>query len=72
MELDLQYILYIYIYTVHTADGIFTKKLNETELRYNISASASWHNQYKDSAWVFIGGLPYDLSEGDVICIFSQ
>jgi RNA-binding motif X-linked protein 2 len=25
-----------------------------------------------DSAWVFIGGLPYDLSEGDVICVFSQ
>ena len=28
--------------------------------------------QYSDSAWVFIGGLPYDLSEGDVICVFSQ
>lgn len=48
------------------------KKLSETELKYNISGKASWHHQYKDSAWVFIGGLPYDLSEGDVICIFSQ
>ncbi len=25
-----------------------------------------------DSAWIFIGGLPYDLSEGDIICVFSQ
>jgi len=48
------------------------KKLTETELKLNISGKASWHNQYKDSAWVFIGGLPYDLSEGDVITIFSQ
>lgn len=48
------------------------KKLTETELQYNISGKASWHYQYKDSAWIFIGGLPYDLSEGDVICIFSQ
>ena len=28
--------------------------------------------QYKDSAWIFAGGLPYDLTEGDVICVFSQ
>ena len=27
---------------------------------------------YKDSAWIFIGGLNYDLSEGDIICVFSQ
>lgn len=32
----------------------------------------SWHAQYKDSAYVYVGGLPYDLSEGDVIVIFSQ
>ena len=28
--------------------------------------------QYKDSAWIFAGGLPYDLTEGDIICVFSQ
>ncbi|XP_015175644.1 PREDICTED: RNA-binding motif protein, X-linked 2 [Polistes dominula] len=32
----------------------------------------SWHDQYKDSAWIFVGGLPYDLTEGDVIAVFSQ
>jgi len=34
--------------------------------------AASWHDEYKDSAYVFIGGLHYDLTEGDVIAIFSQ
>lgn len=46
------------------------KKLSEQEL--NSGSKTSWHDQYKDSAWIFVGGLPYDLSEGDIICIFSQ
>ncbi|KAG4300892.1 hypothetical protein PCK1_002969 [Pneumocystis canis] len=37
-----------------------------------VSESESWHAQYKDSAYIYIGGLPYDLTEGDIICIFSQ
>ncbi|KAG5886806.1 hypothetical protein JTB14_031449 [Gonioctena quinquepunctata] len=45
-------------------------KLSEQELR--TKNKTSWHDQYKDSAWIFVGGLPYDLSEGDLICIFSQ
>ncbi|CAG9132128.1 unnamed protein product [Plutella xylostella] len=45
-------------------------KLSERELSGN--SKSSWHDQYKDSAWVFIGGLPYDLTEGDIICVFSQ
>ena len=32
----------------------------------------SWHAQYKDSAYVYVGGLPHDLSEGDLIVVFSQ
>jgi len=32
----------------------------------------SWHAQYKDSAYVYVGGLPVDLSEGDIVIIFSQ
>eukprot|EP00794_Sanderia_malayensis_P010804 gene10804-11958_t len=48
-------------------------KLNEQELKYGIfDAAKSWHNQYKNSAYIFIGGLPYELTEGDIICVFSQ
>uniref|UniRef100_A0A0K0FYD1 RNA-binding motif protein, X-linked 2 (inferred by orthology to a human protein) n=1 Tax=Strongyloides venezuelensis TaxID=75913 RepID=A0A0K0FYD1_STRVS len=48
--------------------------LNEKEL---VSGAAgdytkSWHRQYKDSAWIHINGLSYDLTEGDIIAVFSQ
>lgn len=36
------------------------------------SPSASWHTDYRDTAYIYIGGLPYELSEGDVVTIFSQ
>ena len=48
------------------------QKLNERELELGISAEASWHAKYKDSAWVYVGGLSTDLSEGDIICVLSQ
>jgi hypothetical protein len=49
------------------------QKMNERELSLGLTGTqSSWHSQYADSAWVFVGGLPYDLTEGDVICIFSQ
>ncbi|WAR28138.1 RBMX2-like protein [Mya arenaria] len=47
-------------------------KLNQRELALGLTAKKSWHDQYKDSAWIFVGGLPYDLTEGDVLCVFSQ
>uniref|UniRef100_A0A6M2DME1 RNA-binding motif protein, X-linked 2 n=1 Tax=Xenopsylla cheopis TaxID=163159 RepID=A0A6M2DME1_XENCH len=46
------------------------QKLSAQEL--SRSLKTSWHDQYKDSAWIFVGGLPYDLTEGDIICVFSQ
>ncbi|KAM7538688.1 hypothetical protein Aperf_G00000049750 [Anoplocephala perfoliata] len=47
--------------------------MNERELRLGYTGTeSSWHRQYKDSAWIFIGGLDYELTEGDVICVFSQ
>uniref|UniRef100_A0A2S2NRR7 RNA-binding motif protein, X-linked 2 n=1 Tax=Schizaphis graminum TaxID=13262 RepID=A0A2S2NRR7_SCHGA len=46
------------------------KKLSEQELQR--LPKSSWHDEYKSSAWIFVGGLPYDLSEGDIMSIFSQ
>ncbi|KAI9318123.1 RNA-binding motif protein [Dichotomocladium elegans] len=49
------------------------QRINQSEInRLDYSESASWHQQYRNSAWIFAGGLSFDLSEGDVICIFSQ
>ncbi|CAG7830407.1 unnamed protein product [Allacma fusca] len=47
------------------------KKLSQRELEGH-HGKTSWHDEYKDSAWIFIGGMPYDLSEGDVLTVFSQ
>ncbi|KAF7547628.1 hypothetical protein G7046_g8948 [Stylonectria norvegica] len=46
--------------------------LNKTEIENGISPEASWHTDYHDTAYIYFGGLPYNLSEGDVITIFSQ
>lgn len=46
------------------------KKLSEQELQ--TLNKTSWHDQYRESAWIFVGGLPYNLTEGDIICVFSQ
>ncbi|CAG2227568.1 IST3 [Mytilus edulis] len=48
------------------------QKINEKELELGLVGKKSWHDKYKESAWIFVGGLPYDLTEGDVICVFSQ
>ena len=47
--------------------------MNADELAHGIAGtSASWHEQYKNNAWVFAGGLAENLNEGDVLAVFSQ
>ncbi|KAF9894542.1 hypothetical protein FE257_006427 [Aspergillus nanangensis] len=46
--------------------------LNKRELENAVPSNASWHADYRDTAYIYIGGLPFDLSEGDVVTIFSQ
>lgn len=48
------------------------QNLNKRELEDGVSTEASWHADYRDTAYVYIGGLPFDLSEGDILTIFSQ
>uniref|UniRef100_A0A7S3NM71 RRM domain-containing protein n=1 Tax=Aureoumbra lagunensis TaxID=44058 RepID=A0A7S3NM71_9STRA len=47
-------------------------ELNKRELELGLHGDASWHAEYKDSAWIYVGGLNCELSEGDVLCVFSQ
>ena len=42
----------------------FYYKITFVEIYFNV--------QYKDSAYIYIGGFPYDISEGDLIIVFSQ
>lgn len=47
--------------------------LNNKELRLGIvNTKASWHTQYQNSAWIYVGSIPYEITEGDVLCVFSQ
>lgn len=48
-------------------------KLIDNEIRLGrVGTKVSWHEQYRQSAWCFFGGVPFELTEGDLICIFSQ
>jgi RNA-binding motif X-linked protein 2 len=48
------------------------KKLNDLELEKGLTMNGSWHDQYKKTAHIYIGGLLESLTEGDIISIFSQ
>ncbi|KAI8988389.1 hypothetical protein BDF20DRAFT_814428, partial [Mycotypha africana] len=49
------------------------QRINEKELASgSYSDTASWHAEYKNSAWIFVGNLDFELTEGDLVCIFSQ
>ena len=48
------------------------QKLNEQELKYKIGYTASWHYKYRDSAYIFICGFPKEVTEGDLVIVFSQ
>ena len=47
-------------------------RLNDVELEKCVPSNASWHTDYRDTAYIYIGGLPFELSEGDVLTLFSQ
>lgn len=48
-------------------------RINAAELEQGVcGTSASWHATYAESAWVYVGNLPTQLTEGDVICVMSQ
>ncbi|GIX66166.1 RNA-binding protein, putative [Babesia caballi] len=48
------------------------ERLSERELQQGIIGEASWHHRYKDSSYIYIGGLDKRMTEGDVVIVFSQ
>ncbi|SCW03486.1 LAFE_0G11540g1_1 [Lachancea fermentati] len=49
------------------------QKLSLKELECGIlKPEASWHEQYKDQAYIYFGGMNLKLTEGDILTIFSQ
>jgi len=49
------------------------QRINEKEARLGLAGGeGSWHSEYKDSAYIFVSGLDFDMTEGDIVCVFSQ
>lgn len=47
-------------------------EINQKELATNTSDLASWHADYKDTSYIYIGYIPIELNEIDICKIFSQ
>lgn len=47
-------------------------KLNTNELQRGVRESSSWHDDYKSSPYIYIGGIAFELNEGDILVVFSQ
>lgn len=46
--------------------------INQQELDNNVSDSASWHADYSDTPYIYIGNLEESLKEKDILAIFAQ
>lgn len=47
-------------------------RLNSKELSSGIKSGGSWHDEYKNSPHIYIGGIPFELNEGDILTVFAQ
>lgn len=56
-----------FMYNINAA-----KKIGEIELENGIEGTQSWHHRFRNSAYVYIGGLNPGLTEGDIVIVFSQ
>lgn len=48
------------------------QKQREQEVLNGIPESASYHSDYRNSAYIYAGQLSFNLTEGDLLAIFSQ
>lgn len=49
-----------------------TQKITAREAASGVSDDGSWHAKYKNSAYVYVGNLSFDLTEGDLLAVFAQ
>lgn len=49
------------------------EKINAQELERGLAGTpGSWHSQFANAPWVYVGNLDHQLTEGDILCILSQ
>ena len=47
-------------------------QLNSKEFQKDIKENTSWHEAYKNSPHIYVGGIPFELNEGDILTVFAQ
>jgi RNA-binding motif protein, X-linked 2 len=47
-------------------------RMNAKELAKGYDEASSWHQDYKNSAYLHVSGLPFQYEEKDLLAIFSQ
>ena len=47
------------------------ERITNKELQDLTPITASWHNDYSDSAYIFLGGLNFRMNEGDIVTVAS-
>jgi len=53
-------------------DEKIIQKMTIKEQAMGIINEGSWHAKYKDLTYIYVRGLHFDLTEGDVGAVFSQ
>jgi RNA-binding motif protein, X-linked 2 len=48
------------------------QKQRENEVINGIPDSASYHSEFRSSAYIYAGQLSFNLTEGDLLAIFSE
>lgn len=48
------------------------QRQRENEVINGIPNSASYHTDYRNSAYIYAGQLSFNLTEGDLLAIFSE
>ena len=49
-----------------------TQRASRNEVAAGLADKASWHDQFRGSAYIYAGGLSFDLTEGDLLAVFAQ
>ena len=49
-----------------------TSRADNLDTLRGIEGDASWHARYSHSAFIFAGGFPHSLTEGDLLAVFAQ
>lgn len=70
-SLELLFIFLLWMQGVRHVERLSTKEA-QLGLAAGADQHGSWHDEYRGSAYIFVGGVARGLNEGDLVAVFSQ